>query len=197
MKTQSRGATDLSIAVPDGTVGVRDYGGSGPPLVLIHGHCGSAADWDLVAPHLVPRFRVVALDLTLTDMCARVVFVGALLLSLLGCAEEVPHVSSPESQLRTYEVHYAVKSVQGESGSAEVSYLNPESGAHVVELVEVPWQSQTFRARHGAQLSVRASSNEIDELSCGAIAESHREGSGYESLSEPKGQCSHEVSAGS
>lgn len=55
--------TDRSLTVPDGMVGVRDYGGSGQVLVLIHGHCGSAADWDLVAPHLLPRFRVLAIDL--------------------------------------------------------------------------------------------------------------------------------------
>ena len=45
-----------------------DYGGTddgagGPPLVLVHGLGGSHLNWDLLAPHLTPHARVVALDL--------------------------------------------------------------------------------------------------------------------------------------
>jgi pimeloyl-ACP methyl ester carboxylesterase len=34
-----------------------------PPLVLVHGLGGSHLNWDLIAPHLTPHARVVALDL--------------------------------------------------------------------------------------------------------------------------------------
>ena len=44
-----------------------DYGGpaagTGPTLVLVHGLGGSHLNWDLLAPHLTPHARVVALDL--------------------------------------------------------------------------------------------------------------------------------------
>ncbi|HEY5626291.1 MAG TPA: alpha/beta hydrolase [Dehalococcoidia bacterium] len=40
----------------------RDWGGDGPPLVLLHGLSSSCRIWDMTAPHLVERFRVVALD---------------------------------------------------------------------------------------------------------------------------------------
>lgn len=40
----------------------RDWGGNGPPLLLLHGLSSNSRIWDLTAPHLVERFRVVALD---------------------------------------------------------------------------------------------------------------------------------------
>lgn len=40
----------------------RDWGGSGPDLVLLHGLSSSARIWDLTAPVLAERLRVVALD---------------------------------------------------------------------------------------------------------------------------------------
>jgi len=40
----------------------RDWGGDGPPLVLLHGLSSSKRIWDLTAPLLLDRFRVVALD---------------------------------------------------------------------------------------------------------------------------------------
>ncbi len=39
-----------------------DWGGDGPPLVLLHGLASNAHIWDRVAPLLARRFRVVALD---------------------------------------------------------------------------------------------------------------------------------------
>lgn len=49
----------------DGPTHYRDYGGpdDGPLIVCIHGLGGSALNWDLIAPHLTDRARVVALDL--------------------------------------------------------------------------------------------------------------------------------------
>lgn len=44
-------------------IAVREYGGSGPAVLLVHGGGRTLADWSLVAPLLVPRFRVVAMDL--------------------------------------------------------------------------------------------------------------------------------------
>lgn len=40
----------------------RDWGGEGPPLLLLHGLSSSCRIWDLTAPHLTGRFRVIALD---------------------------------------------------------------------------------------------------------------------------------------
>ncbi|MFJ7997879.1 alpha/beta fold hydrolase [Streptomyces sp. NPDC096310] len=40
-----------------------DHGGEGPPLVLLHGAGRSLADWDAIAPLLVPHHRVLAVDL--------------------------------------------------------------------------------------------------------------------------------------
>jgi pimeloyl-ACP methyl ester carboxylesterase len=39
-----------------------DWGGDGTPIVLLHGLSSSARIWDLTAPRLVPRFRVIAAD---------------------------------------------------------------------------------------------------------------------------------------
>jgi pimeloyl-ACP methyl ester carboxylesterase len=41
---------------------LRDWGGTGRPLVLLHGLASNARIWDLVAPLLVDGARVVALD---------------------------------------------------------------------------------------------------------------------------------------
>ncbi len=46
-----------------GPVHVVDYGGDGPPLVLVHGLGGSHLNWMLVAPLLARSFRVLAVDL--------------------------------------------------------------------------------------------------------------------------------------
>jgi pimeloyl-ACP methyl ester carboxylesterase len=40
----------------------RDWGGSGPPVVLLHGLAGHSGEWDPVAEALSARFRVVAVD---------------------------------------------------------------------------------------------------------------------------------------
>ncbi|MEU2542702.1 alpha/beta fold hydrolase [Streptomyces iakyrus] len=39
-----------------------DWGGSGPPVVLLHGLAGHAGAWDCLARDLSPRHRVVAVD---------------------------------------------------------------------------------------------------------------------------------------
>jgi pimeloyl-ACP methyl ester carboxylesterase len=40
-----------------------DFGGEGSPVVLVHGLGGSHLNWCLLAPHLVARHRVLAVDL--------------------------------------------------------------------------------------------------------------------------------------
>ncbi|GGQ24698.1 alpha/beta fold hydrolase [Streptomyces griseomycini] len=40
----------------------RDWGGSGPPVVLLHGLAGHAGEWDALARDLSPSHRVVAVD---------------------------------------------------------------------------------------------------------------------------------------
>jgi pimeloyl-ACP methyl ester carboxylesterase len=42
---------------------VRDHGGDGPPLVLLHGHGRSHADWDAAGSLLSSAHRVLAVDL--------------------------------------------------------------------------------------------------------------------------------------
>src|ERR1700691_5796666 len=51
-----RGATGLALNCVD-------YGGEGrPPVLLIHGGAAHARWWDFVAPDLVGRYHVLALD---------------------------------------------------------------------------------------------------------------------------------------
>ncbi|MBI2855990.1 MAG: alpha/beta hydrolase [Chloroflexi bacterium] len=40
----------------------RDWGGTGRPMILLHGLASNARFWDLAAPHLTPHHRVIALD---------------------------------------------------------------------------------------------------------------------------------------
>lgn len=44
------------------TLHVVDYGGTGPPLLLVHGTGLVAQVWAVMAPYLTPHFRVFALD---------------------------------------------------------------------------------------------------------------------------------------
>jgi pimeloyl-ACP methyl ester carboxylesterase len=49
--------------VRDGVrISCRDWGGSGPPVVLLHGLAGHVGEWDTTARHLRARHRVVAVD---------------------------------------------------------------------------------------------------------------------------------------
>lgn len=50
------------IELPEATLRVR-YGGSGPPLLLLHGHPRTHTTWHRVAPLLAPHFTVVCPDL--------------------------------------------------------------------------------------------------------------------------------------
>src|SRR5205814_2049989 len=56
------GFTLERVAVGEVTLRVR-HGGSGPPLVLLHGHPRTHATWHRVAPLLAARFTVVCPDL--------------------------------------------------------------------------------------------------------------------------------------
>ena len=55
-----------AVAAVRGEGGVRlsclDYGGDGTPVLLLHGLCGEAREWEATATRLRPRFRVLALD---------------------------------------------------------------------------------------------------------------------------------------
>ncbi|OHV07536.1 alpha/beta fold hydrolase [Kushneria phosphatilytica] len=50
------------IELSEATLRVR-YGGSGPPILLLHGHPRTHATWHQVAPILAPHFTVVCPDL--------------------------------------------------------------------------------------------------------------------------------------
>ena len=53
---------DCFVSVRGNSLHYRDWGGSGQPVVLIHGLASNCRIWDLVAPILAGQFRVVALD---------------------------------------------------------------------------------------------------------------------------------------
>jgi pimeloyl-ACP methyl ester carboxylesterase len=53
---------DANLPERDVTLRYRDWGGEGAPIVLLHGLSSSLRIWDWVAPILVNRFRVVAVD---------------------------------------------------------------------------------------------------------------------------------------
>jgi pimeloyl-ACP methyl ester carboxylesterase len=53
---------DFDIDAGGYALAVRDYGGRGTPLILVHGNGLNVCEWDLVAPRLAERFRVAAFD---------------------------------------------------------------------------------------------------------------------------------------
>lgn len=56
--------TDLEVRGADGVpIAVRDHGGDGPPILLLHGLSQNLAAWSLMVPPLTARHRVVSLDL--------------------------------------------------------------------------------------------------------------------------------------
>lgn len=54
---------DRDVPVGAGTVAVRDHGGAGPAILLLHGAGRDASDWDAVAADLRSDHRVLAMDL--------------------------------------------------------------------------------------------------------------------------------------
>ena len=56
------GFTQAQITTDGAAINLR-YGGSGPPVLLLHGYPQTHAMWHLVAPRLAERFTVVAADL--------------------------------------------------------------------------------------------------------------------------------------
>lgn len=51
------------LETSEGPLHIVDFGGSGSPIVMVHGLGGSTANWNLLAPKLVEYGHVVALDL--------------------------------------------------------------------------------------------------------------------------------------
>ncbi|MGW6841271.1 alpha/beta fold hydrolase [Streptomyces sp. NPDC054958] len=54
--------TDRTVVREGVHISCRDWGGSGPPVVLLHGLAGHAGEWDALARKLSRRYRVVAVD---------------------------------------------------------------------------------------------------------------------------------------
>jgi pimeloyl-ACP methyl ester carboxylesterase len=56
-------AQTLTVQADGGVrLALREWPGEGPSILLLHGLASSSHIWDLVAPRLAPRFRVVAYD---------------------------------------------------------------------------------------------------------------------------------------
>jgi pimeloyl-ACP methyl ester carboxylesterase len=56
-------AQTLTVQADDGLrLAVQEWPGKGPSILLLHGLASSSHIWDLVAPRLAPRFRIVAYD---------------------------------------------------------------------------------------------------------------------------------------
>lgn len=51
------------LDLESGPIHWKDYGGSGTPVVMVHGLGGSIANWDVIGPRLATQARVVAVDL--------------------------------------------------------------------------------------------------------------------------------------
>lgn len=51
------------LDLPHGPLHYRDYGGTGQPIVMVHGLGGSIANWDIVGPRLTTLGHLVAFDL--------------------------------------------------------------------------------------------------------------------------------------
>lgn len=54
---------DQYIKSRDGRIAVRDYGGPGPDVLLIHGNGANLIAWETTTPFLTPRRRVVGMDI--------------------------------------------------------------------------------------------------------------------------------------
>jgi pimeloyl-ACP methyl ester carboxylesterase len=55
--------TEIELPVDDGVLAAVDFGGQGPPVLLVHGSGHNAAAWTDVAARLVPHCHPVAIDL--------------------------------------------------------------------------------------------------------------------------------------
>jgi pimeloyl-ACP methyl ester carboxylesterase len=56
------GAEDLFVDSDGVRLAVRDHGGAGTPVVLVHGHFGSLGSFDVLGPLLAGKARPVAYD---------------------------------------------------------------------------------------------------------------------------------------
>jgi pimeloyl-ACP methyl ester carboxylesterase len=68
------------VANLDGPVHYLDFGGSGTPLLMVHGLGGNALNWMAVGPHLAERYHALAIDLAgfgQTPLFGRSATVGA------------------------------------------------------------------------------------------------------------------------
>ena len=61
--TQNHPMRDLSIKSESVSLAIRDFGGVGRPILLVHGLGRTLIDWSVIAPLLTSVGRIVAFDL--------------------------------------------------------------------------------------------------------------------------------------
>ena len=62
MTTESAKAVDRYVKVGDLNLHYLEWGDAGSPVIMVHGLTGNAHAFDLLAPHFVPRFHVISVD---------------------------------------------------------------------------------------------------------------------------------------
>ena len=63
MTMRTTEATDRFVKVGDLNLHYLEWGGAGaPPVVMIHGLSGNAHAFDNLAPHFVPRYHIISVD---------------------------------------------------------------------------------------------------------------------------------------
>lgn len=53
---------EVTVPGPDVPIAALDWGGDGDPIVFLHGGGSNAAEWTLLVPHLLDRFRCISYD---------------------------------------------------------------------------------------------------------------------------------------
>jgi pimeloyl-ACP methyl ester carboxylesterase len=152
---------DLRIRSRYGVVAVKDFGGQGAGVVLLHGAGHNVETWNILADELGPDVRVIAVDLpghgwsytgtVITwDLCASVVHEAV---QAMGIREHVVVGHSWGARVALfYGVRYKCKAIlalDGIVGLGEPDYSETDLAELAAKLIEVPppelwWSSLPF-----------------------------------------------------